>query len=617
MPTIYYTATTGADTNDGLSPTTAFKTLAKFKTVMADNDTLNIAKGVYDEGIVIDKPGVNIIGEVDPTPVFYFAGDTRGMHKPLVKLTKNAPGRQRILAFEGPTGGHKGGVCSGIETSGGGQSGIWATSVNGLEITDCLTADGGKWGILTGYCDDLHVHHCLAARSIQQHGIYVSNSGDRPRLHHNVLVSNKACGIQLNADLSMGGDGTITGAIIEDNLCVDNGGGASINLDGVRDSFIRRNVLVECRKAAFNQFKGDGAIGPINNVFELNTLHLPAGSLNNSCMNIADGSGNVYKNNLVCHYNGVSPDKFIDFGGHPEQATYTDNAEVNLAAIPLASVFGDNWLPLPAYAGKGAPGLLRGRPTAAELPTPVAQPAPSPTPTPGPTPVPVDPWAATTPLPTTAPVAAAADQSRVDLTQVGNAWVMEWDTRTRFGTKYTAEGLYPLLSGQFYYFPVTHNFKASKAGMRQSGFYKAVTDGVHEFQFKLMTSGDCTLFGDPPIGYTLFDGDSYLFTTVLKAVTLKAGEYYEINMGLVTMDDREPTISIRVRDASAPDTYRQIPASRTYPPKLRPPVSVLPVPVPGAGAANHRLGGRLCPERKRTVPGARPALPDCQTRRQC
>jgi len=42
-----------------------------------------------------------------------------------------------------------------------------------------------KWGILTGHVDDLLIEQNEMSNSVQQHGIYVSNSADRPVLRGN------------------------------------------------------------------------------------------------------------------------------------------------------------------------------------------------------------------------------------------------------------------------------------------------------------------------------------------------------------------------------------------------------------------------------------------------
>ena len=71
---------------------------------------------------------------------------------------------------------------------------------------------------------------------MKEHGIYVGNSGDRPIVRGNIAWGNQVCGIHMNGDVSQGGDGIISGALVENNVIFDNGrkGGSGINCDGVR-----------------------------------------------------------------------------------------------------------------------------------------------------------------------------------------------------------------------------------------------------------------------------------------------------------------------------------------------------------------------------------------------
>ena len=62
----------------------------------------------------------------------------------------------------------------------------------------------GTWGILTGFSDDLLIENNVTTRSQVEHGIYVSNSGDRPVIRNNVIWGNRANGIHMNGDVSAG-----------------------------------------------------------------------------------------------------------------------------------------------------------------------------------------------------------------------------------------------------------------------------------------------------------------------------------------------------------------------------------------------------------------------------
>ena len=120
------------------------------------------------------------------------------------------------------------------------RAGIRAVTDNHVTIRGNVCDQNNTWGIFTGFSDDLLIQGNIASRSATQHGIYVSNSGDRPAIRGNMVWGNAGSGIQLNADLSSGGDGIISAALIDGNTIYDNGrlGGSGINCDGIQNSRI-------------------------------------------------------------------------------------------------------------------------------------------------------------------------------------------------------------------------------------------------------------------------------------------------------------------------------------------------------------------------------------------
>src|SRR5207237_3549585 len=120
-----------------------------------------------------------------------------------------------------------------------------ALNADHVSVLNNTVTNPGTWGIFTGFTDDLLVQANTCSGAQQQHGLYVSNSSQRPVIRGNTLYNNHDCGIQLNADVTQGGSGIISGALIEDNIIHDNGtgGGAGINLDGVQSSRIQNNLL--------------------------------------------------------------------------------------------------------------------------------------------------------------------------------------------------------------------------------------------------------------------------------------------------------------------------------------------------------------------------------------
>lgn len=161
----------------------------------------------------------------------------------------------------------------------------------------------GRWWILTGFCDDVVIEDNVTTRSVAEHGIYHGNSADRPIIRPNVVWGNRGNGIHVNADQSQGGDGEITGALIERNVIYDNGGGggSGINCDGVSDSIIRNNLLYLSRASGISLYRLDGAEPSRRNLVVNNTVIMS--SAGRWALNIADGStDNTALNNVLLTY---------------------------------------------------------------------------------------------------------------------------------------------------------------------------------------------------------------------------------------------------------------------------------------------------------------------------
>ncbi len=157
--------------------------------------------------------------------------------------------------------------------------------------------DNGKWGIFTGFVHDLLIEQNETSGSILEHGIYVSNSGDRPTVRKNFVWGNNGNGIHMNADVDSGLDGIITDALISDNVIHDNGsgGGSGINMDGVQNSRVVNNLLYNNHASGIALFQENGAEGAKNNQVLNNTvinstagrwaLTIGNGSTDNTVMN--------------------------------------------------------------------------------------------------------------------------------------------------------------------------------------------------------------------------------------------------------------------------------------------------------------------------------------------
>ncbi|PYN88606.1 MAG: hypothetical protein DMD87_08140 [Candidatus Rokuibacteriota bacterium] len=158
----------------------------------------------------------------------------------------------------------------------------------------------GRWGILTGFSDDLLIENNTMSRSQAEHGIYVGNSGDRPVIRRNIVWGNNANGIHMNGDLSQGGDGIISGAVVEGNIVHDNGaaGGSGINCDGVQSSIIRNNLLYNNHASGISLYQIDGGQPARDNQVLNNTIVMASDA--RWAINIQNAStGNIVRNNIL------------------------------------------------------------------------------------------------------------------------------------------------------------------------------------------------------------------------------------------------------------------------------------------------------------------------------
>jgi hypothetical protein len=185
------------------------------------------------------------------------------------------------------------------------RAGIRSVLNEHVHILNNRLDQNGRWGVLTGFSYDLLIEGNEASRSVAEHGIYVSNSGDRPTVRNNVLWGNYANGLHMNGDVSLGGDGIISGALVEGNVIYDNGrgGGSGINGDGVQNSVIRNNLIYNTHASGISLYRIDGGGGSSGNLVVNNTVIVAADG--RWALNIQSGStGNTVRNNIL--YSGHS-----------------------------------------------------------------------------------------------------------------------------------------------------------------------------------------------------------------------------------------------------------------------------------------------------------------------
>src|SRR5215212_1122336 len=91
-------------------------------------------------------------------------------------------------------------VIDGFTVTGMPRAGVRSVGLPGnfashVTVRNVTASNNGVWGIFTGHVDDLLIEKNVTSGSIDQHGIYVSNSGDRPVIRDNVIFNNHGSGI--------------------------------------------------------------------------------------------------------------------------------------------------------------------------------------------------------------------------------------------------------------------------------------------------------------------------------------------------------------------------------------------------------------------------------------
>jgi hypothetical protein len=156
--------------------------------------------------------------------------------------------------------------------------------------------------------------------SIDEHGIYVSNSGDSPVIRGNLIHDNNANGIHMNGDLSQGGDGIISLALVEGNVIFNNGvaGGSGINCDGVQNSRFINNLIYSSHASGISLYQIDGGGPSTNNTVVNNTVVIADDG--RWALNIQNASsGNNAFNNIFLSEHptrgsiDISADSLVDF----------------------------------------------------------------------------------------------------------------------------------------------------------------------------------------------------------------------------------------------------------------------------------------------------------------
>lgn len=281
----YYVAPTGGGTTCSLAaPCRQIRTAL---TLVAPNDTIEVADGSY-LGFDVD--------DIDGLPGQPITIRATGSAAVVTVTTDRPDNRDTIfITFSDWI------VVDGLRASNANRAAVRIDQSHHVTVRNGVFANNGTWGIFTDFSDDTLLEDNTCSGSVGEHGIYVSNSSDRPIVRGNHLFGNSRAGLHMNGDLSAGGDGIISGGLVENNVIHGNGvgGGAGINMDGVHDTIVRNNLLYDNHATGIVAFREDGAQGPRG----LQVLHNTVDQASNGrwALQIFDTTGAILVHNNVLY----------------------------------------------------------------------------------------------------------------------------------------------------------------------------------------------------------------------------------------------------------------------------------------------------------------------------
>jgi hypothetical protein len=117
----------------------------------------------------------------------------------------------------------------------------------------------------------------------------------------------------MNGDVSQGGVGIITHALVENNIIYNNGrtGGSGINCDGVQNSRFQNNLLYNNHASGISLYQIDASQPAKNDTIVNNTIIEASDA--RWCINIKNGStGTILMNNILYNYHSAHGSMSLD-----------------------------------------------------------------------------------------------------------------------------------------------------------------------------------------------------------------------------------------------------------------------------------------------------------------
>jgi parallel beta-helix repeat protein len=315
VPSTYYVATSGNDTNAG-TKAAPFATIQHAMISLNAGDTLDVEAGSY-AGFIVgwDSVAANTgdpYGTINGTasaPITIQADPAAAPGSVIINSKDNKtqagidlePGDSYITISGFTIDGTGGGFAQypnhgeGIKVAGSNNDIVENCTITNVNYGQGIIADNAnnvliQNNTITGTGNNGNAYY--------GHGIYLSGSSNGAIIKNNVIDNNSYIGIHVNGDVSEGGVGLVTNALIEDNYIYNNGQNG-INCDGIQNSTIENNLIYGYASYGLALYKSDAAGPSSNNIIVDNTI-VSTNSTAGAAVRILDGStGNTLLNNVL------------------------------------------------------------------------------------------------------------------------------------------------------------------------------------------------------------------------------------------------------------------------------------------------------------------------------
>ncbi|MEO5905922.1 MAG: right-handed parallel beta-helix repeat-containing protein, partial [Saprospiraceae bacterium] len=327
-----YVSNTGNNSNSGNSWAQAWLTIHHASTNIATGDTVWVANGNY--------AGFDCrINANAANPIVFIAAGNAVVINTQNPITPDGINIENADYIE----------INGFRVIDQPRNGIRLASANFCIVRNTYCENNFERGIFTGHTDDILIEYNECLESIDEHGIYVSNSSDRSIIRYNVCHHNNRGGIQINADLSQGSPGISYDPQIYGNILYENGVacGAAINLDGVQRALIYNNLLYENHATGIALFQQDGGGPSSDGTIVHNTI---VSAIDGRwCILIVNGAtgGEVYNNIIINRHSfrgsiALDPDAVPGF-----------DSDYNIVINRLSKMGDGSSVPLTTWQGYG------------------------------------------------------------------------------------------------------------------------------------------------------------------------------------------------------------------------------------------------------------------------